>query len=72
MINENRINWSFETQRLSNTISKYNLKKKYNLAICFTQRTHLKYYDTKRMRTCGHCCDNDPICTQAGEAMENS
>lgn len=38
----NGLNWSFETQRLSNRVSKY------RLAICCIQRTHLKCYDTKR------------------------
>ena len=41
MLNENGLNWSFEIQRLLNRISKY------NLAICFTQRTQLQYYDTE-------------------------
>ena len=41
MTNENGLNWSFEIQRLLNRISKY------NLAICFTQRTQLQYYDTE-------------------------
>lgn len=41
MINENGLNGSFEIQRLLNRISKY------NLAICFIQRTQLQYYDTE-------------------------